>query len=240
MKCLQSALLFFVVLFGFIATGQAHALYIDTPSEGTVGETHEIKVYYSEFADRTKEKVSDWFSDAAQFKLWLIHPDGSRTQLETTANEDHLRAGFIPKENGIYRLEISHTTAEVPEKTAFQFNAFAQVKVGSKKKAAKMTTHHSADFALLKVNKDKAGKNTAKYRVFLNGTPKADVDVTLFHPSGKTTKLKSDKNGFVRFTSGENGIHFLEAAIFQKAMAGKTKQSAYESLWRCATQKVDL
>lgn len=237
MKVLKSVLFLFIAMLGFASIGLAHALYIDTPSEGTVGEKHEVKVYYSEFADRTKEKVADWFSDAAQLELWLVHPDGSRTQLMTTVHEDHLSAGFVPQKKGFYRLEISHTTAEVPEKTAYQFNAFAQVQVGAKTKSAAVS-EDGADFVLLNIGK--AGDKTKKFGVYLNGMAKANIAVTLFLPSGGTKKLKSDKKGIVHFMSNENGVHFLEATIFQKGQAGKTKQDAFESLWRCATQKINL
>lgn len=237
MKSLKTALLLVLALIGFSSAGLAHALYIDTPSEGKLGEKQEVKVYYSEFADRTKEKVADWFSDAAEFELWLIHPNGERTLLQTTAHEGYLSADFTPAKKGVYRLEISHTTAEVPKETAFQFNAFANVKVGNKKKAADISSK-SADFSLINLSKE--GKEDKKFRVYLNGQPKANVEVTLFLPSGETKKLKSDKKGYVSFTSNEKGVHFLEATIFHKTLGGKTKQDAYSSLWRCATQKIDL
>lgn len=224
-----------ITILGFISTGFAHALYIDTPERGAVEEKHEVKIYYSEFADRTREKLSDWFSDVAHCKLWLVHPDGSRTQLKTTAHEDHLQADFIPRQSGIYRLVISHTTAEVPEKTAFEFNAFARVLVGDQKKGENISPAGTA-FALLDVSKP--GAKDKKFKVLLNGAPEADVEVSLFSPSGKTKKFKSDKDGLVRFTPEEKGIHFLEATLFQKDLAGKTKQESYTSLWRCATQKI--
>ncbi len=235
MHYLKFVWLFCMAVLGLIGTCQAHALYIDTPLEGSVGEKHDVKIYYSEFADRTKEKVSDWFSDVAGCTLWLIHPDGSRTQLETTAYNDHLRAGFIPGQKGIYRLEISHTTAEVPKKTAFQFNAFARVNVGEVKKGTDVSSEQ-AGFALLHVSRPR-DKNK-KFKVLLNGRPAADIEVSLFFPSGKTKPLKSDQDGLLHFTSDEKGIHFLEATRFEKDQAGKTKRAAYSSLWRCATQKI--
>lgn len=151
MNSFRSFFLFTLFLIGNMGLGFAHALYIDTNSKGNLDETHEVKVYYSEFADRTKEKVSDWYSDAASFELWLVRPNGMRVLLETKVENDHVSSSFIPKEKGVYRLEISHTTADVAEGTAYQFNAFAQVSVGNSGNAPSISKSTS-NFLLVNEN----------------------------------------------------------------------------------------
>src|SRR5690606_26065531 len=123
---------FLVILFILLNTAslRGHALYIDTEANGKVAKTQEVKSYYSEFEDRSTEKVADWYSDVANFKLWLIQPDGARKQLSTSANEDHFVSEFTPDQKGNYRLEISHIAEDPGEGTAYQFNAFAEVQVG--------------------------------------------------------------------------------------------------------------
>src|SRR5690606_5870357 len=91
---------FLVMLFILLNTAflHAHALYIDTEANGKVGKAQEVKIYYSEFEDRSIEKVSDWYSDVASFKLWLILPDGAREQLSTSAKNDHFVSEFTPEQ----------------------------------------------------------------------------------------------------------------------------------------------
>lgn len=236
MKTIKSFFLLALILGGNIGLGFAHALYIDVNAEGKSGETQEVNVYYSEFADRTKEAVSDWYSDASQFELWLVQPDGTRVLLDTQIKTDHVSSSFTPKEKGVYRLEISHTTADVAEGTAYQFNAFAQVSVGNYKNPSSISAK-DADFTLVKEN---SSSENQSFKIYLNGQPKAEISATLFLPSGKTKTLKSDENGIFAFNSEENGVHFLEATIYHETKKGETKKEAYQAFWRCATQKIEL
>src|SRR5690554_8190323 len=100
-KAALSTLLLLVTL----SWSYAHALYIETSSQGKAGQRQEVKVYYSEFADGTVEKVADWYSDVKEFQLWLVHPDGQKTALETTAQEDHFTANSFRKKKELIVLE---------------------------------------------------------------------------------------------------------------------------------------
>lgn len=236
MSSFKSFFLLTMLLVGNIGVSFAHALYIDTNSEAKPGQTHEVNVYYSEFADRTHEKVADWYSDVAQFELWLVQPDGTRVLLETQIKNDHVSSSFTPKEKGVYRLEISHTTADVAEGTAYQFNAFAQVLVGTSNNVPSVAAN-GADFAL--VDENPSSENQS-FKIYLNGQPEAEISATLFLPSGKTKVLKSNENGVFEFSSEEKGVHFLEATIYHETKKGATKKESFEALWRCATQKIEL
>ncbi len=238
MNFLKSILVLSLFLLGNIGLSFAHALYIDTKAKANLGETHQVDVYYCEFADLTKEKVADWYSDVAQFKLWLIQPDGTRSQLKTAPKDDHLSAHFTPTSQGVYRLEIEHTAADVADGTAYQFNAFAQVVVENSTPSAAVETS-APDLTLVQLPSS-FNNSTKQFKVFFKGNPKAGIAATLFLPSGKTKTLKSDAKGIISFTSSEKGLHFVEATTFHKNEAGKTTKEDYQAIWRAATQKLEL
>lgn len=217
----------------------AHALYIDTPVNGKLSAKQEVKIYYSEFEDRTVEKVSDWYSDVAQFKLWLIAPDGNRKELATTSLEDHFLAEFVPNQEGIYRLEINHTAEDPGDGTAYQFNAFAQVLVGSADQLAPPSPKSQA-LSLVEEGASLKNTKTKTFKVYLNGQPKGNVKTTIFLPSGDVKEVESNAKGELKIETNENGRYYLEATLFRKDQAGKTKKAPYKSLWQCATQKFDI
>ena len=44
-------------------------------------------------------RLFPWFS---KFTLWVIAPDGTKTELKSAAKEDHYVAHFTPNQNGVY------------------------------------------------------------------------------------------------------------------------------------------
>lgn len=238
MKNIQVFIATVLLLLATIGDLQAHALYIDTDASGKVGEKQDVSVYYSEFEDRAVEKVADWYSDVAAFELWLVQPDGQRLKLNTVAKEDHFVSDFTPNQKGKYRLEISHTAADPGEETAFQFNAFAEVWVGKPTKE-KLVTQNLPDLLLTEQTLSKDPK-VKTYLTYFKGKPAEGITTTLFLPSGKKKTFTSNAEGAFEINLDEKGTYFLEATSFQKKEAGTTQKAAYESVWRCATQKIEV
>lgn len=238
MKNNKTSFIILLFLLANVAIVQAHALYIDTDAIGKAGKTQEVKIYYSEFEDRKVEKVTDWYSDVADFELWLVQPDGQKIKLNTTKKEDHFVSDFTPLKNGKYRLEISHIAEDPGKETAYQFNAFAEVTVGRAGAGAKIT-QTVPDLLLIEQFIGKEAKVKA-YKTYFKGKPAEGISATLFLPSGEKKTFTSNSEGILEIPLKEKGIHFLEATSFQKNEAGKTKKAPYESVWRCATQKIEV
>lgn len=231
---------FLIMLFLQMNAGllHAHALYIDTETSGEVGKAQEVKIYYSEFEDRSIEKVADWYSDVASFKLWLILPDGTREQLSTSEKNDHFVSEFTPEQKGKYRLEISHIAEDPGKETAYQFNAFAEVQVG-KSQGLPLLSQNPPDLILLESSPTK-DSNAKTYKTYFKGKPASNISTTVFLPSGEKKTLTSDGEGDLEVMLVEKGIYFLEATSFHKEESGKTKKAPYASVWRCATQKIEV
>ena len=217
----------------------AHALVIDTEVNGTPGKKQEVKIYYSEFADGTVEKVADWYSNVADFELWFVHPDGERTQLSTTKQEDHFKAHFTPKEKGAYRLEISHLAEDPGDGTAYQFNAFANVWAGNASEVLPVTSQNPE---LVLVEEQPPAQNSAVriFKTYFKGEPKEGVTATVFMPSGKKQEVTSNSEGVITLNLEEKGAHFIEATTYHENESGETQKAPYKAIWRCATQKIVL
>ncbi|SHG16599.1 hypothetical protein SAMN05444483_105194 [Salegentibacter echinorum] len=236
MKNIKSFLLAFALMLLNITFVQAHALVIDTGKAGEIGKNHEVRVYYSEFEDRSLEKVADWYSNVADFQLWLVKPTGERIQLKTETGDDVYRANFTPKEQGIHRLEISHIAEDPGDGTDYQFNAFAQVIVGSKKETSVVTAESPELILLEDFESKQPGKKQLK--TYFKGKLKEGVTVTIFYPSGKTEDLKSNVAGIVEVDFSEKGNYFFEATTYHPEEKGNTQKAPYKSVWRVATQKL--
>lgn len=239
MKNLQFLFLLPAFLLLNVGFSHAHALYIDVSPQATIGEKQEVKIYYSEFKDRTHEKIADWYSNVADFELWLVQPNGKRVQLPTSAREDHFAASFVPKDAGSYRLEIGHTAEDPGEGTAYQFNAFAQVQVGEPAKVLPVAGTQP-ELLLVEEQQMAVKPGTKVFRAYFKGEPQEGIAATLFLPSGKTETITSNAEGLFEVELKEKGTYFVEATTYHEEEAGNTAKAPYQSVWRCATQKFEL
>ena len=223
---------------GMICQLSAHALWIETPSKGVKNQQQTVKIYYGEYAQKELENVGDWYSDVSQFTLWLIAPDGSRTQLETHPEANCFVASFTPEKEGIYTLVVAHD-AKFEGATKYQFNAAASVAVGQSLEGKEnqtgqdiSTTLNSAT-AVYKVNKP------VDLTALLQGQPAEDISVEVFSPAGWNMSLTSDKEGKVSFTPVWKGVYMIEASKFRPEQ-GELNGVKFEKVWRCATYLIEV
>ena len=239
MKNANLTLFLFGLMFFTAIMSHAHALVIDTKAQAVPGEEQEVKIYYSEFADGTVEKVADWYSNVADFKLWLIHPDGKRTLLPTIEQQDHFTANFTPEEEGAYRLEISHLAEDPGDGTAYQFNAFANVWAGNASAALPVTSENPE---LVLVEEHQPAKDSAvrTFKTYFKAEPREGITATVFMPSGKKKEVTSNSKAVITLNLEEKGAHFIEATTYHENEAGRTQKAPYKATWRVATQKIVL
>ncbi|WP_057939409.1 hypothetical protein [Algoriphagus resistens] len=224
LKFLYLTIMFFMIVAGV----QAHALWIHTSSKAKKGEEHPYRIYYADYHENAIEPVANWYSDVKEFELWLISPSGKKTKLEPTATDEYFRGAFVPEEDGEYRLEISHTADPGESKTAYQFNAYAQIWVGKGKSKANVEN----DLALIK------GQKSSEYEVLFKGNPLPDGELLVLGPDAKTQELKTGKNGKTGIDLSETGIYFAEATHTEKLP--ENDPSGLKAIWRCATQAIEV
>ncbi|MDN3671040.1 DUF4198 domain-containing protein [Echinicola jeungdonensis] len=215
----------------------AHALWIETEMSGKKGYEQEVKIYYGEYEEGMIEDVADWYSDVKDFKLWLVGPNGEKTELETAAAEDHFKAKFTPEMDGIYRLQISHSAKDLGGDYLYQFNTATQVCVGDSK--AIELKGEKTDLALLLTTPAKKSlKKELEFKTFFKGSPKAEVKVAAVSPKGWTKEFESDENGELSIETPWKGQYIIEATYTQET-SGEHHGAPYQFIWRCATQSIE-
>jgi len=214
----------------------AHALWIETAPSGAKGKAQDVKVFYGEYAEFSPEKVSDWYSDVKDFSLWLIGPDGGKTQLPVREAADHFAAAFTPEKDGIYTLLVSHSAKDLGGKTIYQFNTSATVSVG-KSNNYNIT---AANTNPIKFNLSGLSKNkTSVVTGYFNEKPAGDMYVTVFSPKGWTKQLQTNAEGKAEFTPEWSGTYLIEISRSDKE-TGEHHGKPYEGIWRCATYLVEI
>lgn len=211
----------------------AHALWIETSPEGKSGSEHTVKVFYGEPSAGVPDKIEAWWSDVASFTLWLVKPDGSKQQLEVSAQGDHFAAIFTPSAEGLYTLSISHNVAEIDGGTQYQFNATAMVRIGD----ATTSSDYAAGVSELYLYVDPAaklrtGKDLAVSAHSQEGAA-GEAYITAFAPSGWSRSFQADASGKGSFVPEWAGTYLLEAGKGEE-VTGKP----YKNIYRVATLQI--
>ena len=221
------------VLFSvLISNSFAHALWIETPVNGKIGQRHQVEIYYGEYAANERDSVAKWYSDVKNFTLWLSAPGKEKVKLETTAGVNSFSANFIPEEDGLYVLSISHEAKDLGGTTKYEFLSSAKVAVG---KTGNYDPASTPELTLT-TSESKAYKQNREVKLLasLDGKPLAKKKVSVFSPEGWTKEFTSNENGEVIFTPQWSGRYVVEVSNFEKK-AGEHNGKNYTAAWQGAT-----
>ncbi|TKC06015.1 DUF4198 domain-containing protein [Pedobacter frigoris] len=223
----------------FSTTGLfAHALWIETPATGKVGQKQAVKVFYGEYADLGRDSVSTWYSDVKEFTLWLVGPDNKKTQLKVTSGLNYFEGSFTPERNGSYTVIVSHEAKELGGTTKYHFLSSAGVSVGKVAAAALQNTNalrlHLEDVTSLKI------KNPIKMTAFLGDAVASKKAVTVFSPTGWSKEFYTDDKGGFEFIPLWPGRYVVEISDMDKKATGTHHGKDYTGVWKGATYSFEL
>ncbi|WP_316735199.1 DUF4198 domain-containing protein [Pedobacter aquatilis] len=225
------SLLFFLLAFS-VSSAFAHAIWIETASNGKKGQAQEVKIFFGEYEANEPDSAAKWFSNLKDFKLVLTAPDGKSQVLATTQDVHFYKANFTPEQNGSYKLSIVHEVADIYEKGKLEYYAFADVAVGK----AKVNSTFPNEAALtIRADKNiaKAGES-AVHQVIYNKAPLANQKLTLVNTERKAQEVNTDADGKFTFKPEQKGNYFLEAFVEDKT-PGKLNGKDYEKVWHLVT-----
>ncbi|SMD11700.1 nickel transport complex protein, NikM subunit, transmembrane [Pedobacter nyackensis] len=215
----------------------AHALWIETPATGKVGQKQTVKVYYGEYADLGRDSVSTWYSDVKEFSLWLVSPDNKKTQLKVTPGVNYFEGSFTPDQNGSFTVMVSHEAKELGGTTKYHFLSSAGVSVGKVAPIVTQNTNtlglHINDATSLKV------KNTVKMNAFIKDAAASQKAVTVFSPTGWSKEFYTDKTGSFEFIPLWPGRYVVEISHMDKT-PGKHHDKDYSATWKGATYSFEI
>ncbi|MCR9264493.1 MAG: DUF4198 domain-containing protein [Flavobacteriaceae bacterium] len=234
MKTNCIALLLF--LFG-LASANAHYLWIETEGNGTLGQPHEVRVHFGEYTYGVIEEVEgEAFPAVSKFTLWVIAPDGTKTQLNTTPKKDHYLAHFTPNKNGVYTVVMNNDEIDVIDYTQYDFGIFkthyhstAKVRIGSTDADTKTANPNGIVVKQLANN-----GNEVKLQVLYKDQPLAKNELQVYVADLWSKTLHTDDNGEVSFALPWNTKYIVETTT-KEEVPGTYKGDDYEFIWHCAT-----
>lgn len=212
----------------------AHALWIETQSNGKLNQKHTVKVYYGEYAEGLVDPIDKWYSDVKDFDLILIAPDGSKKTLEKTASTDHFEASFLPTENGSYILSVVKAAKEAYETMKFEFSSTAFVQVGNGSTKLNSLPFHVEST----VQNPKVGASL-EVQVLEDGQAEKEREVIIMGPEGWTKTLHTDIQGKVSFKPLVKGKYIIEASKTDDKVEDWHGQKI-EKIWRGSTYSINV
>lgn len=223
-------------IISFVAAGlcQAHALWIETSSEGQLNKKHIVKVYYGEYAEQLIDSIDNWYSDVKDFEIFLTSPKGNKIKLDKQTNSDHFVSEFVPTEDGIYTISVIHGAKEAYETMRFEFSSIAFVKVG---KQEGMTGEHP--FHLKSLNDNEKLGSEINLAVYDNSIPQKETEVIIMGPEGWTKTLHSDASGKVSFKPFIPGKYIIEASKTDEKTENWNNQKI-DKIWRGTTIAIQV
>ncbi|WP_312742220.1 DUF4198 domain-containing protein [Sphingobacterium multivorum] len=232
MKILISFFTFLTVLL-CSHTSHAHALWIESSSYGTLNQSHEVKVYYGEFATNERDQVDKWYSDVKDFSLILHAPGQEPVKLQLTNQGDHFSGSFQPTAAGTYFLSIVKAPKDLGGKTKYEFSSLVPVVVGKSATLDYKNVKSPLQIELLGAANAKKGQRIqAKITSFGKAVPQAKVSV--FSTTGWGKEFVADEHGILTFDAIWAGPYVLEASTFAET-AGEHEGKAYASTWQGST-----
>lgn len=232
-----------LLLIAFFSLGSmslsAHALWIKTSGTAIKGQKHLVEIVWAEDGHSEQMPVDKWFSDMKDFELFVTGPDGTRRQIEVTADKDRYTGYFTPGQDGGYVLGITHTAKDLGGTAKLEYNAMALVNVGrsSGRKSIPAIDNElrlTGDYR----NSYKTGQ-TINFSYLFKNAPREKIKVEVFSPSGWNRTFETDAEGNIELPLLWNGHYAVEANYFSEDESGTFNDKPFKATWRCVTYAFD-
>lgn len=229
----------FILLFSLLVTtqAQAHYMWVETASQGQIGEQQEVKVYFGEYTYGVVEQVgSEAFNNMQNFTLYAVSPSGEKTILNTTSQEDHYLAYYTPDSEGTYTFYLDNNEIEVIDYTQYDFGIFkthyhavAKMQVGGAKQQSSINNPTGITVKSLPTD-----NNKMKLQVFYKGEPLAETEAVVYVKELWNKKLITDQEGFIE-TNLPWDTKYIVEITYKEEIPGIYKGEEYEFIWHCVT-----
>ncbi|PWS27623.1 hypothetical protein DHW03_08535 [Pedobacter yonginense] len=230
------SLLFFFIAFS-ISNAFAHALWIETPSNGKKGQAQEVRIFFGEYESNQPDSTAKWFSNLKAFRLILTAPNGKTQLLKASPDVQFFKTSFTPDEDGTYQLSVVHEVEGIFENAKIDYYAFADVRVGNGK-----TNNNHPTKAALTIRPDKTALKSgdvAIYKMKYQKAPFAKQKLSIVGPDRKVQATETDADGKFTFKPEQQGNYFFEAFTEDKT-PGQLNGKNYEKVWHLVTYTTEV
>lgn len=220
-------------------TSFAHALWIETVSNGTKGKPQEVNIYFGEFSDNDITMADKWFSDLKDFTLIAISPSKKEIKLVTKMLDNKYQSIFTPEEEGVYTIVMHHTVKDIYGTMKLDYNSSAMVFVG-KSKEGNTAAANTNEINLFNANSTSLKKNNTVTIVahYKNEIAKSQK-IKVIAPNGWEKELWSNDKGEVIFTPIWTGYYMVEFAHTEK-VSGTHHEKKFDEEWKMATYLIHV
>lgn len=232
MKTLVSLFTFLTILF-YSNSSDAHALWIESAPYGNLNQSHEVRVYYGEYATNEKDPVEKWYSDVKDFTLLLYAPGKEAVHVQLTNKGDHFSGSFQPTVQGTYFLSIVKAPKDLGGKTKYEFSSLMPVVVGKSSRLDYSPVKNPLQVELLNTTSAKKGASL-QAKVTSSGQAVPAAKVSVFSSTGWGKEFVADANGIITFDALWSGAYVLEASTFEEK-AGEHAGNPFASTWQGST-----
>lgn len=229
MYYVKQLLVAMIVLFGGNQMVQAHAIWIESNPMGIKNQSHIIRIYYGEYASGEIEKTKDWYSDLSQLKLNLVNPD-NQAELKLTDKGDYLEASFVPVQEGVYQIFVSHPAKELGGTTRYEFLAQSHIQVGkgTAYSAVPLSAHFIFQNKVFKTN------DQVEIQLLRGNSPVANEEILVMSPKGWSKSYKTDHQGKIKAEAIWPGTYVIENSHMAD-QSGNWNDKSYSKNWQGLT-----
>lgn len=220
------------ILIGFSAS--AHALWIESNPLAVKNKSHDVKIFYGEYATNEIEPIDKWYSDVRDFKIILTTPSQQQVELIKESSTDYFKSSFIPEEDGVYILSVVHPAKDLGGTTKYEFSSIALVAVGKSN-----TQILNLPFCIQVEPKTFRNGQVVEALILQNGKPVPDADLLVMSQEGWSKTFTADSNGKVSFPAIWKGKYVLEASL-SKDQEGQWYDKPYKRTWQGATTSLQV
>jgi hypothetical protein len=244
-KILKSITAFFLLSL-FSLPVSAHNLWVETSTNGDIGQAQKAYIYLGEYAYGVREDVStqEHQEMLGEVSLWLIKPNGEKIELETTIDGNRFVAEFTPEEEGYYQLALNVTNAPVVDWTDYNmgvlktnFFGTATVTVGASDDSS-LTVDPVAEANQLVVQPTEAStfeRNAPiQFKVTYKGEPLAEHEVNVGYKDQWFKTLYTDEEGIITVSLPWDEQYVVET-VYTEESAGNFQGDDYEAIRQTAT-----
>ena len=223
------------------ASGFAHYMWLETPGTGRLGHQHQVKVHFGEYTYGVlEEPAGDAYKKVADFRLWIIAPDGTKTALNPSEAVDYYAAYFTPSMEGTYTVVLNNNNIDVIDYTQYDFGIFkthyhstAKVHIGDRPSYGTAVENPQG----LVIKQLGSPGEDIRLQVLYKGKPLVKNEFKVFVSNRWSKTLETDNEGMVRFSLPWKTTYTMETTFSEK-VPGTYKGEDYEFIWHCATYAI--
>jgi hypothetical protein len=232
--------LFLLLLLGVSVQSSAHYLWIELGAPAKVSKPVEVRIYYGEYNEGVRERKGGRLEELSGTLAWVISPDGTRTALDITMDNDFFSTTFTPRQSGKYTIVAVNKVRDVVDWSKHNigivrpvYYAMKEINIGATPSSTVGNVSEEVTLSISPTTSPNA------FTLRFKGQPLKKVAVLFHAPNGWSKELVTGQDGVVSFDPLWKGQYVVECIYLEKT-PGNFNGKEYESIRHRATLAIDI